>query len=213
MENGDAVSFLQRFFQIFTRPKANLWIQTEKDEFSLGDELKGIVGFASEEEFDVEEIVVRLSCWESVKKTRRHYQAGHYETNKITGEKEWVPDKEWFENYWDTGVLYSKSLQVCSQTHVSVGFNIGFPFAFEIPKSGRETFQGVDRTVRWFLTANMRVKGRRSIKVSKEILVSKPSVLVKEIVREVVLIPCSYCGGLIPQTSTFCPHCGAKRKG
>jgi hypothetical protein len=32
------------------------------------------------------------------------------------------------------------------------------------------------------------------------------------IIKEVVIIPCTYCGGLMPQTSTFCPHCGAKRK-
>lgn len=32
------------------------------------------------------------------------------------------------------------------------------------------------------------------------------------IVKEVVMIPCEYCGGLEPQTSVYCPHCGAKRK-
>jgi hypothetical protein len=37
---------------------------------------------------------------------------------------------------------------------------------------------------------------------------------VKEtITKEVVLIPCEYCRGLMPQTATFCPNCGAKRKG
>lgn len=35
----------------------------------------------------------------------------------------------------------------------------------------------------------------------------------KEVVtREVVMLPCEYCQGLIPQTSTFCPNCGAQRK-
>lgn len=32
------------------------------------------------------------------------------------------------------------------------------------------------------------------------------------ITREVVLIPCNYCKGLMPQTSIFCPNCGAPRK-
>ncbi|MGD8544428.1 MAG: hypothetical protein PVG48_04850 [Candidatus Bathyarchaeota archaeon] len=32
------------------------------------------------------------------------------------------------------------------------------------------------------------------------------------IVKEIVMIPCQYCEGLIPQTSIFCPNCGAKRK-
>jgi len=32
------------------------------------------------------------------------------------------------------------------------------------------------------------------------------------ITKEVVMIPCDYCGSLMPQTSTFCPNCGARRK-
>jgi ribosomal protein L40E len=34
----------------------------------------------------------------------------------------------------------------------------------------------------------------------------------KEVIKEVVLVPCTYCGSLMPQTSTVCPHCGATRK-
>lgn len=34
----------------------------------------------------------------------------------------------------------------------------------------------------------------------------------KVIVRELVLIPCKYCGGLMPQTAIFCPECGARKK-
>jgi hypothetical protein len=32
------------------------------------------------------------------------------------------------------------------------------------------------------------------------------------IIKEVVMVNCGYCGGLMPQTSMFCPNCGAKRK-
>lgn len=32
------------------------------------------------------------------------------------------------------------------------------------------------------------------------------------VTREVVMIPCAYCGTLMPQTSNFCPHCGTIRK-
>lgn len=36
----------------------------------------------------------------------------------------------------------------------------------------------------------------------------------KEVItKEVVMIPCAYCKSLMPQTSTFCPNCGARRKG
>ncbi len=34
----------------------------------------------------------------------------------------------------------------------------------------------------------------------------------KEIVKEVVMVPCVYCGSLNPQTALFCSTCGAGRK-
>lgn len=34
----------------------------------------------------------------------------------------------------------------------------------------------------------------------------------KEVIREVVMIPCEYCGSLMPQTALFCSNCGAGRK-
>lgn len=29
--------------------------------------------------------------------------------------------------------------------------------------------------------------------------------------KEIIMIPCKYCGGVMPQDATFCPNCGAKR--
>ena len=34
----------------------------------------------------------------------------------------------------------------------------------------------------------------------------------KVIIKEVVMIPCPYCGALTPQTALFCPNCGAPHK-
>ena len=41
---------------------------------------------------------------------------------------------------------------------------------------------------------------------------SDSKIIVREIIKEVVLIPCQYCGGLMPQQSITCPHCSALRK-
>ena len=32
------------------------------------------------------------------------------------------------------------------------------------------------------------------------------------IIKEIVMVPCQYCGGLMPQTASFCSTCGAPRK-
>jgi hypothetical protein len=29
--------------------------------------------------------------------------------------------------------------------------------------------------------------------------------------KGIIMIPCQYCGGLVPQTLALCPNCGAKR--
>jgi heme/copper-type cytochrome/quinol oxidase subunit 2 len=34
----------------------------------------------------------------------------------------------------------------------------------------------------------------------------------KEIIKEIVMVPCIYCGSLMPQTALFCNTCGAGRK-
>jgi len=42
----------------------------------------------------------------------------------------------------------------------------------------------------------------------------EPSLIIKEteITKEVVLISCDHCSSLMPQSSLFCNHCGARRK-
>jgi len=34
----------------------------------------------------------------------------------------------------------------------------------------------------------------------------------RKIIKEVVMIPCRYCGSLMPQTALSCSNCGAGRK-
>lgn len=60
-----------------------------------------------------------------------------------------------------------------------------------------EWYEGYERTPRFRTHVNT-----STVTKEKEI-----------IVKEVVMIPCNYCGGLMPQTAIYCPHCGAKRKG
>jgi hypothetical protein len=39
----------------------------------------------------------------------------------------------------------------------------------------------------------------------------QPAVTRETIIKEVVMIPCKYCGGLMPNTSFLCPNCGARK--
>jgi hypothetical protein len=86
--------------------------------------------------------------------------------------------------------------------------------------AAKETCYSVDRYVKWFLSSVFDVKGRPDLQLTTyEVMVERHEApqataapVVKEVVKEVVLIPCSYCGSLMPQSSVFCPNCGARRK-
>jgi hypothetical protein len=51
------------------------------------------------------------------------------------------------------------------------------------------------------------------LRASKPTTFTAPTVTKEVVTKEVVMIPCEYCKALMPQTSTFCPNCGARRKG
>lgn len=184
-------------------PKLEISSIVNKTELCLGDELKGSVRVKSFESLDIEEIWVELRCVESKKKIRRYQNT----------------DLVWQEGeYWDEADIYSGPflhLPLSRNIHLNVGFDKIFPFMIKIPSYGRETFNSVDNTVHWFLHDYVKVKGYQHNVSSRggQIYVIKPPVSNKEVVREVVLIPCAYCSGLMPQTSTVCPSCGARRKG
>jgi hypothetical protein len=188
----------------FTIPKVDVWIKTQSTEVQTGDELKGEVCFIPHEEFDLEKLSICLSCSETVKRMRRVH-------NEKTGRTE---EKE-YENHEE---LCSVNADILGPTHISPSsMSPCYPFAFRIPSVARATYHSVDRTVEWSLRPTMKFRGRQNkIIRSSEIFVAKKresrEPATKEIVKEVVLIPCSYCGSLMPQTSIFCPNCGARRK-
>jgi hypothetical protein len=48
--------------------------------------------------------------------------------------------------------------------------------------------------------------------IVQNVVIGAPTNQKETITKEVVMIPCVYCSGLMPQTSVFCPTCGAQRK-
>lgn len=187
-------------------PELKMSPLVNKTELCLGDEIKGQLEVKSGTEIDIEEIWLELRCIESKKKISRYQEV-------IDDDLVWQE-----EEYWDEDNIYNDSfshLSLSRNIHANVGFDKKFPFMVKIPSYGRETYHSVDHTVKWSLNYYMAVRGYKIPFRSKgggEIFVIKPPVSDKEVVREVVLIPCAYCSGLMPQTSIFCPNCGARRK-
>jgi len=197
------MSFLKWISEKISPPKARIELTLQKGKFSLDEQVRGQLEILSEEEFDVNQLIVWLTCNECVKKIRT--ESNQYGTRQT--------------EYWDSAVIYRTSAVIFGVAHVPQGFNASYPFALPIPTAARETHYSLDRNVKWFLFSFLDVKRRPSIQTETyEVLVERQQIsqpsspVLKEVVREVVLISCTYCGSLMPQTAIFCPHCGARRK-
>ena len=170
----------------------------------MGEQIKGIIKITSDEEFLVNQAFVCLNCNENIKKSR--ISGNQYGTHQT--------------EYWDTAVTYSTSCKLFGAARIPHGFSASYAYALTISPAAKETLYSIDHYVKWLLYAALEAKDRPKIQTTTyEIQVARPQItqssptIMKEVTREVVLIPCTYCSGLMPQTSIFCPNCGARRKG
>lgn len=117
---------------------------------------------------------------------------------------------------WESATLYSAKPSLRGPTHIPKGFTGKFPFSIEIPVTMKPTLKSIDRRVTWSIRGVIAVRGRPDAKrQTLEAQIAQPSaapvIKEREVIREVVMIPCKYCGTLMPQTETVCPNCGARR--
>ena len=198
------MSFFKWLSDKVNHPKARITLRLQKNEWYVGEQLRGEVEFLSEEEFDVNYVVLWLICDESIKKTRT--VANQYRSRQ--------------EAYWDNGQIFRTSFTLFGVARIPNGYSAKLPIALSIPNVARETYYGVDHNVKWRVFVAADVRNRPSIQTGNhEVIIAKKPIdqtpqptATKEIIREVVLIPCSYCSSLMPQTAIFCPNCGARRK-
>ena len=196
------MSFFKKFKGRFTKPKSNVSLTIPKSTFELGEDLKGAIVVSSQEEFDATEVRAELRCVEKKKREKTEYDERQKRNVRRV--------------YWDTATLHSANPRASGALHLTPGFNKTFPFNVNIPAGGRESFDSVDGGVTWSIKGVVAIDGRPDVtSETMELQVIRPAAaptVVKEIVKEVVMIPCEYCGTLFPQTATSCPNCGAARK-
>jgi len=94
--------------------------------------------------------------------------------------------------------------------HIVPGFKKKFPIKVHIPFSGRETLDGIDASVSWFIKAVVGVDDRPD--PTDDIVELQIFRAAAGVVKEVEMVPCEYCKALMPSTSSSCPICGAPRK-
>ena len=188
------------FFKRFTKPKTSVTLIVPKNTVQRGEDLKGSITVASQDEFDATEVRAELRCVEKRRRERTEYN------ERLKRNVQRVD--------WDVATLHSSDPKAIGNLHLVPGFNKTFPFSVNIPAAGRESFDGLDANVTWSLKGVVAIDGRPAVTSETiELQVIKPvgvPVAVRE--KEVVMIPCEYCGSVMPETTTSCPNCGAPRK-
>jgi len=187
------------FLSRFKTPKATVTLKTQSDHAELGGNLEGVISVVAKEEFDATQIRAELRCIEKQRKER------------------WVYNERLKRNirqvYWDQATLHSSDPIASGQMHIVPGFKKDFPIVLSIPIAGRESFDGMDANVTWFVKGVVAVDNRPDITSQTiELQVTRASAVSKTQEKELPMIPCMYCESLIAQTASFCPKCGAPRK-
>jgi hypothetical protein len=197
------MGFLKKFTNKLTAPEATVQLRFSNYSVALGENLQGVLNVTSKEDFETTEVRCEIACTEQAKVIRQVYDAALKRTLPQVVE--------------ESVVIYSAKPALSGPTHFTNGENRGFPINMNIPAGARPTYTSLDRRVTWTIKGVLAVDGRPDKTTETcEIQVIAPTVqaqatVQKEVIRTVVMIPCRYCQGLIDQTLTVCPNCGAKR--
>jgi len=196
------MSFFRKFKDKLTSPNARISLQLSKSSFALGENAEATLAVSSEEEFDATEIRCEIQCVEEAKRTKYVHDP--------------AVNREILKEVQESATLYSAKPNVSGPIHIDKGIQQSFSCNMNIPIGARPTFKSIDSSVAWTIKGVVAIDGRPDVvSPTVEIQVTAPSaspiIKEKEIIREVVMIPCKYCGALMPQTDTACPHCGARR--
>jgi hypothetical protein len=196
------MGFFKKFTDRVTKPKSSVSLKLDKNAFTWGDKLVGTLTVSSEEEVDVTEIRAELRCEEKRKES--------------THSTEIMPSlSQKTETRWWTRTLFSDNPRGSGPIHLSAGYRGEFPFSTNVA-GGEPSYSSGDRSVTWTIKGVIGIKGRPDITsptAGIQVAAAPTTVTTEKIVeREIVMIPCQYCGSLFPQTVTICPKCGAQRK-
>jgi hypothetical protein len=196
------LGFLKKFTNRLTAPDATVQLKFNSNSVALGENLTGSLVVYSKEDFEATEVRCELVCNERTRVIKEIYDSELKRTIPTTVD--------------ETAVIFSAKPAMSGPTKLIRGETRDFALSINLPAGGRATCCGVDRRVSWTIKGVVAVDDRPDVtSCTSELQVIAPSaqpiIREKEIIRQVVMIPCRYCSGLMDQTLTVCPNCGAKR--
>jgi sporulation-control protein spo0M len=196
------MSFFKKITNKLTAPEAKVQLQLSGYSVPVGENLTGNITIASKEEFDATEIRCEVQCIQQAKAIRYIYDAS-LKRNTLREVDE-------------TATIFSAKPILNGPIHISQGEMRDFPLNINIPAGSQPTYVGVDRRITWNVKGVVAVDGRpdATTKIADIQVITpaaQPVIKEKEIIRQIILIPCKFCGTLMDQTTIMCSNCGAKR--
>jgi hypothetical protein len=202
---GESMDFLKKLHNKVTAPDSNINLQLNSWNIALGDKLNGSLTLSAKEDFESTEVRCEIDCVETANVIRNEYDPTL---------KRYVP-----REVTESKIIFASKPTLNGPTHFTNGETRSFPISISLSAAARMSYQGVDRRVVWTIKGIVAVDGRPDVTthscefqvVQAPQAVAGQQVVVKEVVHEIVKIPCRYCQTLFDQLETSCPNCGAKR--
>jgi len=198
------MGFLKKLHDKVTAPDCNIELKLNSYTIALGENLQGSIEIHSKENFEATQIRCTITCTQTCKVIKYTYDPSV---------KRSLP-----QVVTESSIIFVATPILAGQTKFNNGENRTFPINFTIPLGGKPSNQGVDNKVVWTIKGVIAIDGRPDLNTNNnqiQVLQPTPSTtsqqVVKEIIHEVVKIPCRYCQTLFNQLDTSCPNCGAKR--
>jgi hypothetical protein len=199
------------FFKRLVPVKAQMTLNLEKYSVENGQPFKGSAVLTASERFHVDQVRMEIrvnELWEDYGGNKGSGPGFSVKGVNVTmggGRTQTVGQKSEHRN-----TLFSQDVPVSQAFDISEGEQKQFPFEVTIPLYQQSRFDG---RVEYSLKAVACVKGRPD--VTKDVTPSVvPSTTTTVIQKEVIKIPCQFCGSLYDFTSgvSKCPNCGAPIK-
>jgi hypothetical protein len=195
------MGFFKKLHDKVSAPEANIQLKFNSFSVVLGGNLEGSLIVVSKEDFDATEVRVEIQCVEQAIVIRQEFDPAL---------KRYIP-----REVQESAVIFAAKPVFSNATHINRGETRSFPLSVNIPAGGRATYHGTQK-VTWTIKGVVAIDGRPDVTsntVEIQVLepAAQPVIMQREIIREVVKIPCRFCGTLFDQLETSCPNCGAKR--
>jgi len=193
------MSFLKRLVPL----KADMAINLQSLTVENGQPFKGTASLSSKDNFKVEGVRLEIRVTEA-------WQEPDWERDSSGNTRQVMKKKE--------DLLFSRDVPISQQFDIGSGDRKEFPFEVTIPMRSPSRYGGV---VSYSLKAVANVKGRPDVTKAVSPMVVPatvaqaaymPSAPVTQVIqKEVIKVPCEYCGTLVELTSGVnkCPSCSA----